>query len=208
MRYSGAGTWAEYANEIRRSVPTRALCEQVGVRLNREGSGLCPFHGDHATPSLKVYADPKRGWHCFGCGANGSVIDFAMQWYGIGFRQAVMRLDDMFALGLPLNRRESAQERRKRALEAERQEREREELEAKENDLGAEYWRAYKVYQATAALLDQEKPKRPEEEFSDWYAEALWALPIVRDAYERAQDAWMEVRKVANGTSAARLYGG
>ena len=170
------------------------------VQLTPKGGrywGLCPFHGDRKSPSLKVYADPKRGWHCFGCGAHGSVIDFAMKWYGIGFRQAVTRLDEMFGLGLPLTRWETPQERRQRALEVERLEREREELEAKERALEADYWSSYKIYQAVAAMVDQERPRKQEEDFSDGYAEALWLLPIVRDEYERAQDAWMEVRKVA-----------
>ena len=178
------------------------------MKLNRDGAGLCPFHGDRKSPSLKVYADPKRGWHCFGCGAHGSVIDFAMKWYGIGFRQAVTRLDEMFGLGLPLTHRETPQESRQRALEVERLERERAELEAKERGLEADYWASYKIYQAVVAMVDQERPRKQEEDFSDGYAEALWLLPIVRDEYERAQDAWMEVRKVANGTSAAHLYGG
>lgn len=167
------------------------------MKLGRDGTGLCPFHGDRKSPSLKVYADPTRGWHCFGCGAHGSVIDFAMKWYGIGFRQAVTRLDEMFGLRLPLTHRETAQERHRRALEAEKAHQSRVETEAKERALEADYWACYKIYQATVALMDQERPKKPEEEFSDGYAEALWMLPIVRDAYERAQDAWMEVRKVA-----------
>lgn len=167
------------------------------MKLNHDGAGLCPFHGDRKSPSLKVYADPKRGWHCFGCGASGSVIDFAMRWYEINFKQAVTRLDAMFGLGLPLTRRQTHEELRQRALEAERLAKERAELEAKERALEADYWASYKIYQATVALLDQEQPRKPEEEISDGYAEALWLLPIVRDAYEKAQDAWMEVKRIA-----------
>jgi hypothetical protein len=38
------------------------LGEPVGV----SGKIRCPFHSD-GTPSLHVYADPERGWACFGC---------------------------------------------------------------------------------------------------------------------------------------------
>ena len=44
----------------------------VGGRL----TGLCPFHDDH-NPSLTVYADGC--FHCFGCDAHGSVIDFFLR---------------------------------------------------------------------------------------------------------------------------------
>lgn len=39
---------------------------------------LCPFHGDKDTPSLSVDLK-KHVFHCFGCGASGSVIDWEMQ---------------------------------------------------------------------------------------------------------------------------------
>lgn len=35
--------------------------------------GLCPFH-EEDTPSFKVLAD--GGFHCFGCGEGGDIIDF------------------------------------------------------------------------------------------------------------------------------------
>jgi DNA primase len=49
------------------------------TKLKRSGrslKGLCPFHSEK-TPSFTVY--PKTGnFHCFGCGANGTVIDYFM----------------------------------------------------------------------------------------------------------------------------------
>jgi len=43
-----------------------------------EGGGhvLCPLH-EERTPSCLVFAEPERGWHCFGCGAGGRVYDLA-----------------------------------------------------------------------------------------------------------------------------------
>ncbi len=43
----------------------------------------CPFHNDK-TPSLKL----DRRYHCFGCGADGDVIDFAAALYGLGKKEA------------------------------------------------------------------------------------------------------------------------
>jgi hypothetical protein len=61
----------------------------------RFGSIRCPFHEDD-TPSMKLYPD-DRGWHCFGCGKGGSIVDFGAERYGItprgrGFHEIRERL--------------------------------------------------------------------------------------------------------------------
>jgi hypothetical protein len=48
----------------------------TGQRLGRSGKIRCPFHDDQ-TPSLHVYADPERGWYCYGCGRGGTSYDLA-----------------------------------------------------------------------------------------------------------------------------------
>jgi len=53
-----------------------------GLDLRPSGAGRlvawCPFHAEKGAPSLTVYTlDSKRpGFHCFGCGWSGSVLDF------------------------------------------------------------------------------------------------------------------------------------
>lgn len=63
------------------------------VQLRRSGrsySGLCPFHNER-TPSFSVSQD--RGmYHCFGCGAGGTVINFVMDIEGVSFQEAVIVL--------------------------------------------------------------------------------------------------------------------
>jgi hypothetical protein len=56
-------------------VPALVGCELVA------GKVPCPFHEDR-TPSLHCYPD-DGGWHCFGCGAGGSIIDFGAGLYDI-----------------------------------------------------------------------------------------------------------------------------
>ena len=65
------------------------LVEIVGryVKLTRRGRehlGLCPFHKEK-TPSFNVVED-KGFYHCFGCGAHGTAIDFVMEIEGLGLR--------------------------------------------------------------------------------------------------------------------------
>ena len=57
----------------------------------------CPFHADD-TASL-VITPAKNLYHCFGCGAAGSVIDWVMKTEGVSFRHAVELLKNEF---LPL----------------------------------------------------------------------------------------------------------
>ncbi len=56
------------------------------VQLKKTGrnvKGLCPFHNEK-TPSF-VVSDEKQLYHCFGCGAAGSVIQFIMQIENLDF---------------------------------------------------------------------------------------------------------------------------
>ena len=74
------------------------------VRLKRSGSsymGCCPFHREK-TPSFHVSTD-KQLYHCFGCGAGGSVIQFIMNAEGLDFPDALRFLADRAGIRLPEN---------------------------------------------------------------------------------------------------------
>lgn len=96
---SSGGETMDRASEIKSRVSMLDVIERYGYETNRSGFMRCPFHqGDH-TASLKVYPG-ERGWHCFGCGRGGSVIDFVMELFGISFSQAIVRINSDFSLGL------------------------------------------------------------------------------------------------------------
>lgn len=65
---------------------------------NKAGFICCPFHSEK-TPSCKVDGQRQR-WHCFGCGAGGSVVDFTAKLFNLEPFQAVKKLNDDFHLGL------------------------------------------------------------------------------------------------------------
>ncbi len=72
------------------------------VRLTRRGRelvGLCPFHKEK-TPSFTVVED-KGFYHCFGCGAHGTAVDFVMNIEGVGFSEAIARLAEMTGIPPP-----------------------------------------------------------------------------------------------------------
>lgn len=78
------------------------VAAHYGFEVNRAGLMLCPFHNDH-NPDLQVYPG-SRGWWCFVCNEGGSVIDFVAKLFHITPRQAAIRLDNDFNLGLTTQR--------------------------------------------------------------------------------------------------------
>jgi len=56
---------------------------------NHAGFIRCPFHSEK-TPSCKVFKDNR--FHCFGCGADGDVIDFIMKQHNLTFIEAVKNI--------------------------------------------------------------------------------------------------------------------
>ncbi|MDC9583301.1 CHC2 zinc finger domain-containing protein, partial [Xenorhabdus sp. PR6a] len=70
-----------------------AIIEQQGRPLFKRGKDmtvLCPFHQEN-TPSM-VITPAKNLYHCFGCGAGGSVLDWVMKTENLSLRHAVERL--------------------------------------------------------------------------------------------------------------------
>lgn len=71
------------------------VVEVIGtyLQLKRAGSswrGLCPFHQEK-TPSFHVNPG-RQSFHCFGCGAGGSVFRFVMDYEHVDFPESVRRL--------------------------------------------------------------------------------------------------------------------
>jgi DNA primase len=99
-----------FLDELRARLSLAAVVSRK-VRLVKRGRdyvGLCPFHKEKS-PSFNVVED-KGFFHCFGCGAHGDVIGFAMQHGNLGFREAVEGLAAEAGLEVP---RASPQEMQK-----------------------------------------------------------------------------------------------
>lgn len=116
--------YGDIFTRIKEVLPMRDVAEHYGLEINRSGDALCPFHDD-SKPSLHVYPG-ARGWWCFVCNEGGSVIDFVAKLFHINARQAAIRIDNDFHLGLTMassDRNTVSQEiqqrkREKAALEA------------------------------------------------------------------------------------------
>lgn len=89
--------YGDIFSQIKSSLTMADVVERYGFEAKR-GVMLCPFHSD-SHPSLKIYPG-SRGWHCYVCDEGGSVIDFVAKLFHLNARQAAIRLDNDFRLGL------------------------------------------------------------------------------------------------------------
>lgn len=146
---------------VKQSVTTRQAAEHYGIRVNKNGMCVCPFHNDK-NPSMKV----DRRFHCFGCQADGDVIDFVSQLYGLSGREAALRLAQDFSI--PCKDRQT--DSRTPVLPRLRQKTEEQRFKQMEQ-------RCFKVLSDYYYLLcrweTQFAPKTAEEEWNPLFVEAL-----------------------------------
>ena len=151
---------------IKKQITLSRAVEYYGITPTRAGFIPCPLHSER-TPSMKLY--PDEHYHCFSCGAHGSVIDFVMALHGLSSADAVRRIDADFELGLDSEHKATAEEIR--AAKAEREKREKVEA-FKQWELEACItWATY------CRMLERQKrhymPKCPVEELHPLYVEVL-----------------------------------
>ena len=63
------------------------------MEVGRNGMCVCPFHDDK-NPSMKV----DRRFHCFGCQADGDVIDFVSRLENVSPKEAALMLAQDFSV--------------------------------------------------------------------------------------------------------------
>ena len=78
---------------VKQSVTVREAAELYGIAVGRGGMACCPFHDDRH-PSMKV----DTRFHCFGCGADGDVINFTARLYDLSPKGAAEKLAQDFGL--------------------------------------------------------------------------------------------------------------
>ncbi len=82
---------------IKAAISVKQAAEHYGLKVNRNGMACCPFHNDRH-PSMKLNEDY---FFCFGCGAQGDVIDLVARLFNLSSYEAAQKL----ALTLGLTRK-------------------------------------------------------------------------------------------------------
>ena len=157
-----------YPEEVIEEVRTRNdIVDIVSqyVNLKKKGAnyfGLCPFHNEKS-PSFSV-SPSKQMYYCFGCGATGDAVDLTAKLFGIGLREAAVKLAEDFGLNYDSRQKPSIRPRIREPTPEQKYQKE-------ENH-------CYKVLTDYFHLLREwEKkyaPKQPDEEWNPLFAEALY----------------------------------
>ena len=143
---------------VKPNISTRQAAEMYGIKVNRNGMAVCPFHNDK-NPSMKV----DKRFHCFACQADGDVIDFVSRLCGLPCKEAAMKLADDFGI--------SCDSRHKPTVRPHIREPTAEQLYQKEEA------RCYRVLTDYFHLLrrweTQHAPKQPDDVWHPLFVEAL-----------------------------------
>lgn len=78
---------------VKQTVTTRQVAEYYGLKIQRNGMACCPFHPDRH-PSLKL----DQRFHCFGCGADGDVIDYVERLTGLSKYDSAVKIAEDFGI--------------------------------------------------------------------------------------------------------------
>lgn len=92
--------------EIKDAVSAREAASFYGLKTSRNGMCCCPFHDDRH-PSMKL----DGRFHCFGCQADGDVIDLVQKLFGLSTLEAARKLIDDFRLNINTEKTESVHNR-------------------------------------------------------------------------------------------------
>ena len=167
---------------VKQSVSTREAAEFYGIKVSRNGMACCPFHDDK-NPSMKV----DQRFHCFGCGADGDVIDFTAKLFDLSPKEAAEKLAQDFGLiydsQAPPRRRYVRQKTEAQKFREDRQ-------------------RCYRVLSDYYYLLKKweadHSPRTPEEEPHPCFVEAIqkktyveYLLDLFLYESEEEQKAWI-----------------
>ena len=128
----------------------------------------CPFHDDKH-PSMKV----DRRFHCFGCQADGDVIDFTARLFGLNKKEAALKLAEDFSVSFDAKGHDPPRRRPvKRKISEELRYRQAEQ-------------KCFRVLCDYLHLLERWKveyaPQSPEDELDDRFVEACHMIEYVND---------------------------
>ena len=177
-----------FASQIKQSVSCRQLLELNGTKVGKHGFAVCPLHGDKDA-SLKVY-DGDRGWVCYGCHKGGDVINLARELYGVGFNDAIRRLNEEFHVGLDLDRKPSQKESFAWKAKQIREKYEQMEAEKKRNRTEKMYLDWLELYRMIDALLMDNEPDLSGE-WSEVFCRLLTMRSIARIRSEETYWEWI-----------------
>ncbi len=95
----------EDIERVKSQISMRDIANYYGMRVNRKGFALCPFHNDKH-PSMQIFSGytKKDGFYCRSCGTGGTIFSFVMQYENLEFKDSVRKIATIF--GIPIKDKE------------------------------------------------------------------------------------------------------
>lgn len=171
-----------FAATIKQAVsPEQALRLYVpGFTVNAKKFAACAFHAEK-TPSMKIFPDHV---YCWGCHYSGDVIKIVETLFGLDPTDAMRKLNDNFAVGLPIDRAltlaESMDVSKKSAEIAAKRRQIEQDVSAKKARFYATLDAEDRLFRLEDALKDTPPPDDPEAPFPVMYCRMLAAIPILK----------------------------
>ena len=179
-----------FAQEIKERLSTKEVISFYGVNINSRGFANCQFHREK-TASFKVY-DGDKGYHCFGCGKTGDIIAFVQEYFGMSFVEAVKKLNEDFALGLPIDKKISKSRRLEAAKKAFNRRQSIKKWEKEQQRLEDEYWKCFDECFRLSCQIETYKPKTMDEEWHPLYVDGVQNITYSQYLLECAESARYE----------------
>lgn len=171
-------------DKIKAAVTTMDACNRYGVEVNRAGFACCPFHNEK-TPSMKIYKG-DRGWHCFGCGKSGSVIDLTMGLFNLPFLAACEKLNEDFNLGIDIGKPMTRTQKIAANKEAWERQKKKREIEQQHRVLIDEFNAAIRQVKQCEETVETKAPADGEAEWDEAFCFALFSRTMARQRADSA----------------------
>lgn len=165
---------------VKQTITTRQAAELYGIRVNRNGMAVCPFHNDK-NPSMKV----DKRFHCFACQADGDAVDFVSRLFGLPSKDAAMKLADDMGIAYDRNGKPPV-------LPKAREPTEKQKYEAEEK-------RCFRVlsdyFHRLRAWVTEYAPKPTDEEWHPLFVEAMHKQDYIEYLLDILIDGTLEERQ-------------
>ena len=152
---------------VKDAVSARQAAVYYGIKVTKRGMACCPFHRDRH-PSMKL----DHRFHCFGCQADGDVIDFVARYFHLPVREATEKLAKDFGVRYEEERPPDKGKRKKPVK-----------IPSLEQNYAKLEQNCFSVLSRYRELLcfwkEHLAPQMPEDEWDQRFCEALDRLPRV-----------------------------
>ena len=165
---------------VKPNITTRQAAEMYGIKVNRHGMAICPFHNDK-NPSMKV----DKRFHCFACQADGDAVDFVSRLFGLPCKEAAMKLADDFGISYDSRHKPTVKPKIREPTAEQRYQKE----EAHTYRVLSDYFHLLRRWET------QHAPKQPDDEWHPLFVEALQKASYIEYLLDTLIDGSLEERQ-------------